>query len=94
MRAGRALLGDEAYARVSQSKNTKPAAIADTMTKCMDPSSLKIIVDTDRAGNQRAVQEYREIELLAIDFKVLDIRIMKRQNCRHAVRGKSAEDAV
>lgn len=46
MRAGRALLGDEAYARVSQSKNTKPAAIADTMTKCIDPSSLRMIVDT------------------------------------------------
>ncbi len=40
------LLRNEAYARVSQSKNTKPAAIADTMTKCMDPSSLRMIVNT------------------------------------------------
>lgn len=47
-----------------------------------------------RAGNQRTVYGYREIEFLAIDFKVLKDEMMKYLSCGYAVTRSRAKQAL
>jgi hypothetical protein len=62
--------GDEGYDLVCHSKYTKPAATADTTTKCMNILPAIDCCNVFDAGNQHSVYGYREMGFQATDFKV------------------------